>query len=153
VHRAQEPTRVKTGRPIEKRGHGDQPPLAFRAPALAPRLAQTRLSTEIISFRLRLSSILPPTTALHVFRKSRNSGNPKKRTAGGLGREGLATSASMHPPVCIGRYAEVPKELAAACVRVAQQELRAKLLRPPTMRGPKPILGVRLDPTLTVARS
>jgi hypothetical protein len=110
VHRAQEPTRVKTGRPIEKRGHGDQPPLAFRAPALAPRLAQTRLSTESISFRLRLSSILAPTTALHVFRKSRNRGNPGEKNAGGLGARrarhfGQRASANMHRPTCVGPYA------------------------------------------------
>jgi hypothetical protein len=109
VHRAQAPTRVKTGRPIEKRGHGDQPPLAFRAPALAPRLAQTRLSTESISFRLRLSSILAPTTALHVFRKSRNRGNPRREERRRIGREGLATAASVHRPTCIGPSASARK--------------------------------------------
>jgi len=61
--------RMKTGRPIEMRGHGDQPPLAFRAPAQAPPLAQTRLSTEIVSFRFRSACILPLTTVLNVFRK------------------------------------------------------------------------------------
>jgi hypothetical protein len=57
----------ETGRPIEMRGHGDQPPLAFCAPAQAPRSAQTHRINGNRIFQVAIRPYLPAHNCIERF--------------------------------------------------------------------------------------